>query len=139
MGIVDTVNKTEIALLLAEARLRSQMTQAELATAMGTTQPAVARAESGYRMPRLEFIDRWALATGSEIPVTFGRVKPNASPSARRAVVRSVLGPGRFNPWDRNPSPVEAALLENAGLSRKYFERVRGSAGQRPRARSTAS
>jgi hypothetical protein len=27
------------------------------------------------------------------------------------------------NPWDRNPSPVEAELLERAGQSRELFER----------------
>jgi transcriptional regulator with XRE-family HTH domain len=120
------VTKSEIGLILAGARRRSGKTQAELAQAMGTTQPAIARAEGGYRMPTLEFIDRWARATGRPISLKLGQPRPPMQPAAaRRAIVRSVLGPGRFNPWDRNPSPLEAELLERAGGSREHFERLR--------------
>lgn len=117
---------SEIGLILTRARIQSGRTQAQLAEAMGTTQSAVARAEAGYRMPSLGFIDRWAAATGSPISVTFGSPRPAArSRASRREMVRSVLGPGRFNPWDRNPAPVEAKLLEQAGLTRRYFDRLR--------------
>ena len=93
---------------------------------MGTPQPAIARAESGYRMPSLEFIDRWAKATGRPITLTLGEEKLSQLTRAeRRRLVRSVLGPGRFNPWDRDPSRVEAALLTKAGRDRSYFERLR--------------
>jgi transcriptional regulator with XRE-family HTH domain len=99
---------------------------------MGTTQPVIARAEAGYRMPTLGFIDRWARATGAPISLTLGQAQRGIQPAAaRRAIVRSVLGPGRFNPWDRNPSPVEAELLEQAGQSREYFERLKRIRGQR--------
>lgn len=115
------------------------MTQAQLAAGMGTTQPAVARAEAGYRMPTLGFIDRWARATGSPISLTLGQTRPELQSAAdRRALVQSVLGPGRFNPWDRNPTPVEADLLERAGLSRAHFERLRRHRGQGRPARSAA-
>jgi transcriptional regulator with XRE-family HTH domain len=120
------VTKSEIGLLLANARRRSGKTQAELAQAMGTSQPVVARAEAGYRMPTLGFIERWARATGAPITLTLGDKSRRMLPaSARRAMVRSVLGPGRFNPWDRDPSPVEAELLERAGESRPHFERLK--------------
>lgn len=120
------MTKSEIGLLLANARRRSGKTQAELAQEMGTTQPVVARAEAGYRMPTLGFIERWARATGAPISLTLGDKPPKMPPaSARRAIVRSALGAGRFNPWDRNPSPVEAELLERAGESRAHFERLK--------------
>ena len=120
------MTKVEIGLILSDARMRAGKTQAELAEAMGTTQPAIARAEAGYRMPTLGFIDRWAQATGEPISLTLGQAQPLMRPAAeRRALVRSVLGPGRFNPWDRNPTPVEAKLLERAGLTRKRFARSR--------------
>ena len=45
-------------------------------------------------------------------------------------MVRSVLGPGRFNPWDREPGPVEAELLEQAGQSREHFDRLRRRGGE---------
>src|SRR5713101_6397498 len=118
IGYNVSMTKSEIGLILANARRRSGKTQSELAQAMGTTQPAIARAEAGYRMPTLGFIDRWARATGAPISLKLGQTRPEMQPaSARRAMVRSVLGAGRFNPWDRNPAPIEAALLEKAGLS----------------------
>jgi transcriptional regulator with XRE-family HTH domain len=125
------VTKSEIGLLLANARRRAGKTQAELAQAMGTTQPVIARAEAGYRMPTLGFVERWARATGAPIALTLGDKPRRMQPaSARRAMVRSVLGPGRFNPWDRNPSPVEAELLERAGKGRRHFERLKRVRGQ---------
>lgn len=133
------MTKAELALLLAQARSRAGMTQAELATAMGAAQPAIARAESGYRMPTIEFIDRWARATGSQITLALGGAQPSLpSASRRRAIARSVLGPGRFNPWDRKPSSVEAALLRKAGLGPKHFEELRSSRGKKRKAISPA-
>jgi len=99
---------------------------------MGTTQPVVARAEAGYRMPTLGFIDRWARATGAPISLKLGESPRRVRPAAeRRAIVRSVLGAGRFNPWDRDPSPLEAELLEQAGQSRQHFDRVKRASGRR--------
>ena len=132
LGIIGTVTKSEIGLILANARHRSGQTQAELARAMGTTQPVVARAEAGYRMPTLGFIDRWARATGAPISLKLGESQRGMQPAAeRRAIVRAVLGPGRFNPWDRDPWPVEAELLEQAGQSRQHFERMKRASGRR--------
>src|SRR5216684_5219926 len=126
------MTKSEIGLVLANARRRSGKTQSELAQAMGTTQPAIARAEAGYRMPTLGFIDRWARATGAPISIELGQTRRRAqSAAARRAMVRSVLGPGRFNPWDRNPTPVEAQLLEESDLGRERFERLKRNRGAR--------
>src|ERR1700730_376696 len=120
------MTKAEIGLILAKARRRSGQTQVELAQAMQTTQPVIARAEAGSRMPTLGFIDRWARATGAPISLKLGETQPRMPPAAaRRLLLRSVLGPGRFNPWDRNPSPVEAELLEQAGQSRGHFERLK--------------
>jgi transcriptional regulator with XRE-family HTH domain len=125
-------------MLLARARIRAAMTQSKLAEVMGTTQPVVARAEGGYRMPTIAFIDRWAKATGMPLSITFGgAVQPGDSPARKRALVDSVLGPGRFDPWERDPSDVEAALLESAGRDRTYFNRLKASRGKegRPQAR----
>ncbi len=125
------MTKSEIGLILAKARRRSGKTQAELAQAMGTTQPAIARAEAGNRMPTIGLIDRWARATGAPISLQLGQSRRGMPPAAaRRAMVRSVLGSGRFNPWDRNPSRVEAELLEKAGLSREHFEHAKRLRGQ---------
>jgi transcriptional regulator with XRE-family HTH domain len=131
-GYNHLVTKSEIGLILAKARRRSGKTQAELAQAMGTTQPAIARAEAGYRVSTIGFIDRWARATGAPISLRLGQPRRGMQPAAtRRAMVRSVLGSARFNPWDRNPTRVEAELLEKAGLSREHFERLKRLRGQR--------
>jgi hypothetical protein len=77
-------------------------------------------------MPTLGFIDRWARATGAPISLKLGQPEQRMRPAAaRRAKVRSVIRANRFNPWDRNPSPVEAELLEQSGLSRERFALVR--------------
>jgi len=129
------MTKTEVGWLLASARARSRMTQAKLAEVMGTTQPVVARAEGGYRMPTLEFIDRWARATGMPLTMTFGGgAQAPDSPARKRALVDSVLGPGRFDPWERQPSDVEAALLKKAGRTQAYFRGLKASGGKARRA-----
>src|SRR5437870_1357630 len=101
------MTRTEIGMLLARARVQAAMTQSRLAEAMGTTQPVVARAEGGYRMPTIDFIDRWAKATGTPLSITFGRpVQSGDTPAQKRALVDSVMGPGRS----------DAAALRSAGL-----------------------
>jgi transcriptional regulator with XRE-family HTH domain len=52
-------------------RLRSDagLTQAELATRMGTTQSAIARMEGGGTRPTLETLEKLAAAVGSELVV----------------------------------------------------------------------
>jgi transcriptional regulator with XRE-family HTH domain len=132
IGYNYLMTKSEVGLILASARRRAGKTQAELAKVMGTTQPVIARAEAGYRMPTLGFIDRWARATGAPISLRLGETRRGMeTATARRATVRSVLGPGRFNPWDRNPSQIEAELLNQAGQSREHFERLKRDRGQR--------
>jgi transcriptional regulator with XRE-family HTH domain len=139
IGYSRAVTKSEVGLILADARRRSRKTQAALAEAMGTTQPAIARAEAGYRMPTIGFIERWARATGAPIALTLGETRPQIQRAAdKRAMVRSALGPGRFNPWDRKPAAIEAELLEVAGLSRKHFERLRRPRDDRRKAPSKA-
>jgi transcriptional regulator with XRE-family HTH domain len=136
IGYNQPMTKSEIGLILADARRRAGQTQTELAEAMNTTQPVVARAEAGGRMPSLGFIDRWARATGAPIDLKLGASSQGMRPaSERRALVRSVLGPDRFNPWERDPAAVEAELLDRAGLSRKYFERSRSRGGTQRSAR----
>ena len=55
----------ELARELIAARTRAGLTQAELAKRMGTTQSAVARMESGRRLPSLKTLHRYATATGT--------------------------------------------------------------------------
>ena len=57
-----------IAGALIEARARAKMTQAEVAIAMGVSQPAIARIESGKSIS-LKTLRRYAKATGSKLKI----------------------------------------------------------------------
>jgi transcriptional regulator with XRE-family HTH domain len=50
-----------------DARSRAGLTQQELARKMGTTQPVVARLESGRVRPSMRTLERLAKATGSRL------------------------------------------------------------------------
>ena len=54
-----------------EARTRAGLTQRELARQMGTTQPVVARLESGRVRPSLRTLERLAEATSSRLRLSF--------------------------------------------------------------------
>ena len=54
-----------------DARIRSGLTQQQLARKMGTTQPVVARLESGTARPSLRTLERLARATGSRLLIKF--------------------------------------------------------------------
>jgi ribosome-binding protein aMBF1 (putative translation factor) len=60
-----------LATALIEARLKAQMTQEQVARAMGTTQAVVARLESGRTMPSTRTLNRFARATGTRLHISF--------------------------------------------------------------------
>lgn len=59
----------EISTELIRARLRAGLSQAELATRMGTSQSAIARLESGQTLPSTKTLLRFAQATKSKVEV----------------------------------------------------------------------
>ena len=63
----------EFALVSAviDARNRAGLTQQELARKMRTTQPVVARLESGRTRPSMRTLERLAKATGSRLLIRF--------------------------------------------------------------------
>ncbi|WP_422021528.1 helix-turn-helix domain-containing protein [Pyruvatibacter mobilis] len=61
-----------IARAIIDARKTARLTQADLATRMGTTQSAIARMESGRQMPSTKTLMKVAEATGTELLVEFG-------------------------------------------------------------------
>jgi len=56
---------------LIKARSEADMTQEQVAQAMGTTQAAVARLESGKVLPSTRTLERFAKATRSRLRITF--------------------------------------------------------------------
>jgi len=63
----------ELAQSLIEARSKAGLTQGELAGRMKTTQSAIARMESGKRLPSSSTLSRFAQATGTRLKITFER------------------------------------------------------------------
>lgn len=59
----------ELAAQLIEARVKSGLTQAQLAAKVGTGQSAIARLESGGYNPTIRLLERVAAATGSKLVV----------------------------------------------------------------------
>ena len=64
---------------LIEARGRADMTQEQVALAMGTTQAAIARLESGRTMPSTRTLQRYAKATGTRLRIQLEPEKPGSS------------------------------------------------------------
>jgi len=68
----------EIAERVRQARERLGMTQSELATRIGSTQPAIARLEAGGVTPNLDTLHRIAEALGLELVVDLRRARRSA-------------------------------------------------------------
>jgi len=65
---------------LIKARGDADMTQEQVAKAMGTTQAVIARLESGRTRPSTRTLDRFAKATHSRLRITF---EPQPKPTRR--------------------------------------------------------
>src|SRR5580704_2999233 len=61
---------------LIEARSKADMTQEQVAHAMGTTQTVIARLESGRTMPSTRTLKRFAKATHTRLRISFEPAKP---------------------------------------------------------------
>ena len=71
--------------LVFRLRTDARLTQAELATRMGTTQSAIARMEGGGARPTLETLERLARSVGQELVVGVG-----AELSQNRSIAKMV-------------------------------------------------
>ena len=60
-----------LASALIKARGEAEMTQEQVAAAMGTTQAVVARLESGNVLPSTRTLERFAKATRTRLRITF--------------------------------------------------------------------
>ncbi len=75
---------------LIKARRDADMTQEQVARAMGTTQAVVARLESGRTMPSTRTLERFAKATRTRLRISFEPAKRSRPATARRAAKRPV-------------------------------------------------
>ncbi|MFC3071591.1 ribosome-binding protein aMBF1 (putative translation factor) [Pseudochelatococcus lubricantis] len=72
-----------LASALIRARGEADMTQEEVAKAMGTTQAVVARLESGRTMPSTRTLQRFAKATKSRLRISFEPDTSDSAPAGR--------------------------------------------------------
>src|ERR1700722_13282519 len=66
-----------LASALIKARGDADMTQEQVAEAMGTTQAVIARLESGKVLPSTRTLERFAKATHTRLRISFERENPN--------------------------------------------------------------
>lgn len=69
----EELEKLALARRLRELRESRNLSQAELATKVGTQQPAIARIESGKVLPRLDLLHKIAAALGMRLEIRFAR------------------------------------------------------------------
>ena len=74
-----------LASALIKARGHAAMTQEQVAKAMGTTQAAVARMESGKTLPSTRTLARFAKATRTRLRISFEPEKPSPLAAKREA------------------------------------------------------
>ena len=75
-----SVAQTTIGVMVKRARTAAGLTQTQLATRAGTTQPVIARIESGRAFTTsLELLDRVARAFGGRLTVEFEGVRIKAA------------------------------------------------------------
>lgn len=69
-AFADMEEEFQLVRELIKARIKSGLTQKQLAEKMGTTQSSVARLESGSSLPSLRSLKKYAYATGSKIKIS---------------------------------------------------------------------
>ena len=69
-----------LASALIEARTHADMTQEQVAQAMGTSQTAIARLESGRSKPSTQTLQKFAKATGMRLRISFEPQQPSNQP-----------------------------------------------------------
>ncbi|MCC5951403.1 MAG: helix-turn-helix transcriptional regulator [Acidimicrobiia bacterium] len=99
----------DAAQVLRTARTRRGLTQAQLATRAGTSQPVISAYEHGRRDPSIETLRRLVAAAGERLEVRSGSppsdLPPLASPEAHAAALVDVLLLADAVPARRAPAP----------------------------------
>ncbi len=67
----DLAPEFAVARAVIEARVLAGLTQEELAERMDTTQSSIARLESGRARPSTDTLERLAVATGTNLKISF--------------------------------------------------------------------
>jgi hypothetical protein len=87
--VAATATRWPVWALIREARRRAGITQAELASRVGTSQPAIARYERARAMPDLATLHRIVEACGLELQLELGEPDLQREAAARIALERT--------------------------------------------------
>lgn len=131
--LLDVMSPSQLGVELRARRQKAGLTQAEVAQALASTQPAIARIEAGAVVPSTLLVDRWVNLTG--YPLTLGQSEKPLTPQQKGDLVRSVIGDGVFDPWKRLESKQKRGL--DVEPERRYLLGTQGTQrdGLRPSTR----
>lgn len=116
---------TEVAVTLKDARIQAHLTQAELAARAGTSQPALARYESGAAIPTLPTLERLLAASGRQLQIN----APPLTERARATSARGQLGPIAERLRQRRRRILDVARKRGVNRVRVFGSIARGEAG----------
>lgn len=111
-----------VAATLRQARSSADLSQVDLAARAGTSQPALARYETGASLPTLPTLERLLAACGRRLEIQ----TPPAEPSAPVTSIRSQLGPQATELRRRRRRLLDAAEKHGVGHLRVFGSVARG-------------
>lgn len=116
---------SQVATVIRRARASTGLSQHELAERAGTSQPAVARYETGAALPTLPTLERLLLACGQRLQL---RTVEAGGPSAPSTSVRGQLGPLAGALRNHRRELLDAARRRGIGRLRVFGSLARGEA-----------
>lgn len=121
-GIISPVG--DMATVIRRARTGAGLTQDELAERAGTSQPALARYETGATLPTLPTLERLLLGCGRRLQIRAVRAGEPSAPTS----VRGQLGPRARELRHHRRRLLDAARARGVGRVRVFGSLARGEA-----------
>ena len=117
---------SDVAPMIRRARTRAGLSQVELAGRAGTSQPALARYETGAALPSLPTLERLLRACGRQLEL---RAPHARNPSTPPVTVRGQLGPRARELRRHRRRLLDAASVRGVRKVRVFGSLARGEAG----------
>jgi uncharacterized protein len=116
---------TDVATTLRHVRSEADLSQAELARLAGTSQPALARYETGAALPTLPTLERLLSACGRQLEIDAPRM---IGQTARASSIRGALGPHAEKLRRQRRTLLDAAQRHGVAKVRVFGSLARGEA-----------
>jgi predicted nucleotidyltransferase/DNA-binding XRE family transcriptional regulator len=117
---------SDVAIILRRARSDAGLSQVELAGLAGTSQPALARYETGATLPTLPTLERLLSACGRQLQI---KTQPLGNRDAQASSMRGQLGPHAAKLRRRRRALLDAAQKRGVSKLRVFGSLARGEAG----------